>query len=175
MDLPALIVTGLITLIGSGVGTAVVNYWLAERRARRELRRTKLEELFLVVTDWVKEININSLTIHSVMIGRLDYNQANDLIIDHLKDSKSSKNSHANVEMLITLYFPELKADYQTLHESREQINKTTQMHKKAYKEGNNDPRFAAILLDELKKFDSREKAVKDHIARLASDVTKWK
>jgi len=68
-----------------------------------------------------------------------------------------------------------LKADYQALHESREQINKTTQTHKRAYKEGNNDPRFAAILLDELKKFDGRERAIKEHIAHLVTDVTKWK
>jgi hypothetical protein len=175
MDFATLAVTGLVTLIGSGFGTAFVNYWLTERRARRELRRTKLEELFLVVTDWVKAININSLAIHSVMIGDMDYNQANDLIIDHLKDSKSSKDSFANVEMLIALYFPELKGDYQALHESRKQINKTTQMHKRAYKEGNNDPSFAAILSDELKKFDGREKALKDHIVRLMTDVTKWR
>jgi surfactin synthase thioesterase subunit len=173
MDFATVAVTGLVTLIGSGFGTAIVNYWLTERKARRELRRTKLEELFLMVTDWVKAININSLTIHSAMIGDLDYNQANDLIIDHLKDSKNSKNSFANVEMLIALYFPELKADYQALHESRAQINKTTQMHKRAYKEGNNDPSFAAVLLDELKKLDGREKALKGHIARLISRVTK--
>jgi hypothetical protein len=36
-------------------------------------------------------------------------------------------------------------------------------------------PKFAAIFSAELKKFGFAEKALKDHIARLAAGVTKWK
>jgi len=176
MDLPALIVTGVVTLIGSGVGTAIVNYWLAERRARRELRRAKLEELFLAVTEWVKAMVGRWINIHAVMIGMIDYNQALDQMIK-VGDAgrETGRQGFDKVEMLISLYFPELKASHQALVESREQLNEICTKHKQAYKRGENDPRFATTLSTELRKFDDAENALKDHIARLMADVTKWK
>jgi len=77
--------------------------------------------------------------------------------------------------MLISLYFPELKTSFECLDESRERANKICEVHKQAYKRGENDPKFGKDLLAELPKFNASEKALKDHIARLMADVTKWK
>src|SRR5260221_13458674 len=127
MDLATVIVTGFVTLSGSGLGTAVVNYWLTERKAKRDLRRTKLEELFLAVNAWGNLMGSHSVTIHSVMIGKLEYDQANDLIIDSLK---SAEKTAGRMEMLINLYFKELKHDFEVLHESRRRLNATRMAHK---------------------------------------------
>ena len=67
MDLATLAVTGLVTLIGSGFVTAVVNYWLAERKAKRDLRRTKLEELFLAFARWEKIVSGDSIVFYRLM------------------------------------------------------------------------------------------------------------
>jgi len=171
----SVIVTGLVTLVGSGFGTAIVNYWLTERKARRELRRAKLEELFLAVTNWTKLMWIRWLTLHSVMIGKLDYNQALDQMIEGGKEGgrEAGKEGFDKVEMIISLYFPELKKSYLALDESRERANKICEVHKRAYKRGENDPKFGKDLLAELPKFTDSEKTLKDHIARLMADVTK--
>jgi hypothetical protein len=106
MDVPTVIVTGLVTLVGSGFGTAIVNHYLSEKKAKRDLRRTKLEELFLALAAWTKLINSHSVAIHSVMVEKLSYDKANDLIIDSLKSAEKTADK---IEMLISLHFKELK------------------------------------------------------------------
>jgi hypothetical protein len=170
MDLSTLIVTGLVTLIGSGFGTAVVGHFLAEEKARRELKRTKLEELYLAFSGWEKSVGANSITFHAVMIGKIDYNQALDIVNN---DPEGGRPRFDSVEMLISLYFPELKEDFKGVQKSLDQLNEIRQAHKRAYVAGGNDPKFATIFSAEIGKFGNAEQALKDHIARLASDVTK--
>jgi len=86
MHIPTVVASGVVTLVTSGLGTAVVSYWLTERKAKRDLRRAKLEELFLAVTNWTKLMFIRWLTLLSVMTGKLDYNQALDQMIEGGKE-----------------------------------------------------------------------------------------
>lgn len=74
------------------LGTAVVNYWLTERKAKRDLRRTKLEELFLAFARWEKIVSADSIVFHRVMVGKLDYNQALDIVNE---DKESTDGSHS--------------------------------------------------------------------------------
>jgi hypothetical protein len=172
MHIPTVVASGLVTLVTSGLGTAVVNYWLTERKAKRDLRRTKLEELFLAFSRWEKYLGSQSITFHAVMVEKIDYNQALDLINN---DREGQEPTFDTVEMLISLYFPELKEPFQGVLKSRDRLNGIREIHKRAYERGENDSRFAKEFSSELQKFGDAEKALKDHIAHLAADVTKWK
>jgi hypothetical protein len=172
MDLATLAVTGLVTLIGSGFGTAVVNYWLAERKAKRDLRRTKLEELFLAFAGWEKIVSGDSIVFYRLMCGKIDYTQALDIVNN---DREGKEPTFDTVEMLISLYFHELNSAFQRVLKSLDHLNEIRQMHKRAYERGENDPQFAKEFSGELRKFGDAEKALKGDIAQLAADVTKWK
>jgi hypothetical protein len=68
-----------------------------------------------------------------------------------------------------------LKEPFHGVLKSRDRLSEIRQTHKRAYERGENDPRFAKEFSSELQKFGDAEKALKNHIARLAADVTKWK
>jgi hypothetical protein len=70
---------------------------------------------------------------------------------------------------------PELKEPFHGVLNSRDRLSDIRGRHKRAYTRGENDPSFAKEFSSELQKFDGAEKALKDHIARLAADVTKSK
>jgi len=92
---------------------------------------------------------IRWLTLHSVMIGKLDYNQALDQMIEGGKEAgrEARREGFDKVEMVISLYFPELKTSFEALDESRERANKICTVHKEAYQREENDPRFAKDFL----------------------------
>jgi hypothetical protein len=82
------------------------------------------------------------------MIGKLDYNQALDQMIEGGKEAgrEARREGFDKVEMVISLYFPELKTSFEALDESRERANKICTVHKEAYQREENDPRFAKDL-----------------------------
>ena len=114
-------------------------------------------------------------TIHAVMIGTFDYNQADALMTKDGNDAarQEGRQGFDKVEMLVSLYFPELKTSFQAVDESRDRANKICTQHRQEYQREENDPRFAKDLLAELPKFMASERTFKDHIARLMVDVTK--
>jgi hypothetical protein len=129
MHIPTVVASGLVTLVTSGLGTAVVNYWLTERKAKRDLRRTKLEELFLAFARWEKIVSADSIVFHRVMVGKLDYNQALDIVNE---DKESTEPTFDTIEMLSSLYFPELNSAFQRVLKSLDHLNEIKQMHKLA-------------------------------------------
>ena len=162
MDIPTVIVSGLVTLIGSGIGTAVVNYWLAERRARRELRRTKLEELFLAFTSWSQRVIPVWITQYAKKTGKLPHDAANDHESEDPREAGGQKFDV--VEILISLHFPELRASFQAILQCRQKIGDMLFVHESV-----------TAFPGEMKKFNAAEKLLKDQIAQLAADVTNWK
>jgi hypothetical protein len=91
---------------------------------------TKLEELFLAFAPWEKIVSADSILFQRVMVGKLDYNQALDIVNE---DKESKEPTFDTVEMLIGLYFPELNSAFQRVLKSLDHLNKIRQMHKRAY------------------------------------------
>jgi hypothetical protein len=104
MHLLPLLTPTITAFIGSGVGSAVVTHWLTIKRAREELLRAKLEELFLAVSGYCTQATTSSFPYLSAMQGKITYDRANDLI---LKNADLSARHHEKAQMLVNLYFPE--------------------------------------------------------------------
>jgi hypothetical protein len=89
--------------VGSGVATAAVTHWLTIKRAREELLRTKLEDLFMAVSGYHKQGCNMTLPYLFAMRGEISYDTANDLAT---KDFDRSSRFYEKAQMLVNLYFP---------------------------------------------------------------------
>ena len=101
--LPILLPT-IPAFVGSGVATAAVTHWLTIKRAREELLRAKLEELFLAVSGYGLQVTAMTLPYLSAMRGKFSINDAVDL---SSKNVDQSARYHEKAKMLVNLYFPE--------------------------------------------------------------------
>ena len=107
-------------------------------KKRQELLRDRGEELYEIVDLWTGGIFGHFLTRLSVMHGKLTYNQALDI------DAKSMEKralKFGRIEMLVDVYLPELRADYDTVISLRDAANKIVTSHKFAYERGESDGR----------------------------------
>jgi uncharacterized protein YgbK (DUF1537 family) len=90
--------------VGSGIATAAVTHWLTIKRAREELLRAKLEELFLEVSGYCTQGVQSRRPYLSAMEGKITYNKASEMF---LKDIERFLRHNEYVQMLVNLYFPE--------------------------------------------------------------------
>lgn len=81
--LPILLPT-ITAFVGSGFGSAVVTHWLTIKRAREELLRAKLEELYLAMNGYCTQVAVSTLPYISAMHGKITYDKANDLFSNSL-------------------------------------------------------------------------------------------
>ena len=100
------------------------------------LLREKGEELYELMDKWLIAITCNGLNLSAVMQGKLTYNQYLDLLIE---GNQSNQLNFGRIEMLIDVYFPTVRENYDHLIKRRDQINKIESAHKQAYKSGNTD------------------------------------
>jgi hypothetical protein len=106
MHLLPLLAPTLTAFVGSGIATAITTHWLTIKRAREELLRAKLEELFLAVTGYGLQVSAMTLPYLSAMRGKISINNAMDL---SSKNVDQSVRHHEKAKMLVNLYFPELR------------------------------------------------------------------
>src|SRR5690349_13017563 len=100
------LIVALLTIVMSGVASAVVTHKLNARRQDREILRQKLEQLFLAVRKYGVDLGMHFVNYDYVMVGKLTYDQAND---QHIQASAKNERSFDTATMLIAIYFPELK------------------------------------------------------------------
>jgi hypothetical protein len=106
------------------------------RRRREELLRTRGEELYELIDKWLHGLFGHYLSKAFVMQGKLTYDQALDL---DLKNGKSSSGNFGRIEMLIDVYFPTLRQQYNLVISHREATNKHVIAHKLSYEKGQVD------------------------------------
>ena len=104
MHLLPLVAPTLTAFVGSGIATAITTHWLTIKRAREELLRAKLEELFLAVSGYGLQVSAMTLPYLSAMRGKISINDAMDL---SSKNADQSVRHHEKAKMLVNLYFPE--------------------------------------------------------------------
>jgi hypothetical protein len=89
--------SGLLSLIGGGLGAGIITFALNFWKAERDFRRTKLEDLYLALhkyTETQTEVTV-----------RIQMNQSG--IVEELRENME----HADqIELLINLYFPSLRS-----------------------------------------------------------------
>jgi len=120
MNLPT-IVLGLLTIVGSGVASAVVTSRLNAQKTRQDLLRQKLEELFSSVQNFG----------HSFVLAMISYPDARScLSLEQalkelqleLQQSQHDKQALRKCEMLVALYFPDLGPAYSVWDERQEEV-----------------------------------------------------
>lgn len=132
--------SGLFAILGVLVG-GFASHILSLRRerearrhqldaARQDLLRSRREELYALVAKWSLLISTNNLTFSSVMQGKLDYNDANDLLIKNAKDSPLDFN---RIELLIEAFCPACREAYAKCLGARTLMNQVFTEFKREY------------------------------------------
>ena len=119
-------------LLTSGLISAVVVHYLTNAREERDFRRKKIEELFLALQEWCVAFLAHHITWPRVMMGEMDYNQALDI---HLENPPKSQGKIETVTMLVNLYLPELRPEFEAILKARDDVNTIQGQFRKAYKE----------------------------------------
>ncbi len=153
------ILTSMLMLIGVWLTNNSNNQRLKiqlehERRIRdEELTRDRLEELYVLSNKYLGTLVSHYLPFRMVMKGEITFNQALDMTIENC--SRNDYEPH-RVTMLINMYFPEIKPEFDQLMEIRGKLNSIIDGYKEQYKLGDTDgSRWLEVfqpLLDRLGK-----------------------
>jgi hypothetical protein len=127
------ILLGLLTITMSGVVAAAVTYKLNSSRDEKRFRRQRLEEVFTSFQGFVIDLSKNWIAYTNVMTGKLDYNQALDLVIEQ---DKGTPTHFQKLEMVVTLYWPELMSFMDRLKVLRDKGGDILHAHKQRYLAG---------------------------------------
>ncbi|CRI64091.1 conserved exported hypothetical protein [Thiocapsa sp. KS1] len=142
----------------------------AKEREREELL-TKAEELYQLTDKWLSGFSTNFLHLAPVMRGQYDYNTYLDSIIDY---GKSQESKFVRIEMLIAIYFEDLRKPYEGVLSHREAFGKIVGAHKEAYKQGEiAAERFIEPFTKATLALDSAGEALKHAIAATARTIVK--
>ena len=152
-------------VLASGLMSAVVVYALTARRAERELRRQKLEALYMHTTNYCTTLGIVYLNYVYAMRGKLSLNQVYDMTKDRGTDNERSFD---NVRMLVAIYFPEMQPLLDEVLACRDALSKITREFTEDYKTGHEGTSHIKPLNDALARLSRVEGEFKDAIVKRA-------
>lgn len=132
MTLPQIIIS-LVTIICSGVASAIVTFKLNSSRDERQFMRKKLEEVNLAFMGYCRQLGIYFLDHQAVMEGKITFNDALDLTINNKGDKE---RHHESLAMLLNIYFPHLTLHLDEIAKCREDGNDIISSFKAAYLSG---------------------------------------
>jgi hypothetical protein len=132
-----------------------------DQRSRHEgILRERTEELYVQLQKYSTTLQTMNLPFIHVMEGKLDYNQALDVM---KKEGKFVADFH-RIQMLIGIYFPQLREAFAKLLNLRNEANIIRQAHKAAYLRGESGEPFIELFLGSLA-------AIEDACNKLVSDI----
>jgi hypothetical protein len=143
------IILGLLTIAMSGVIAAVVTYRLNISRDERRFRRQRLEEVFTAFNGFTRQLGVTWLTYTNVMTGKIDYNQALDMVIAQGKDVVHHFDT---LNMIILLYWPELIPHLDRVKAMRDEANDVLHEHKRRYLAGHAQDKISFDAISVLTK-----------------------
>lgn len=166
------IIIALLTILGSGVVTAVVTHRLATSRQEREFKRKKLEELYLALQGFCTIFGAWSILWPAVMKGEMEFNQALDIQLE----SKAGKDARylETATMLINIYFPSLRDGLAALLKRRDEANLVFGNFKSLYKESGPTAETAAFMgpfSKAMLNFDAAHQDLNELLFRLAEAI----
>ncbi|MFB9215709.1 hypothetical protein [Vibrio sinaloensis] len=138
------------------------------QRESNQVKRERLEELYVLMSQWVNKFFSNFFKLTLVMEGTIDYNRYLDEIIE---EGKSSPVDFQRMEMILNIYGRELLPAYQDILKCRDQIAEMATAHKVDYKQGKNCKNYVepySLLHAEL---ELRVEKLKTQLAGLASNA----
>jgi hypothetical protein len=133
-----------------------------------ELLREKLEELYLLFKGWSTHVEIVYINHTRGMAGDLDYKAVVDLEIQR---GKEITDNFGRITMLIDLYFPNLRDEYNIVDQARSSANEIMQEYRNNCFDGKYDgKRFVQVFLSRQKIFSETANNFQKLIAQQASD-----
>jgi hypothetical protein len=123
----------------------------------------------VLASAWTTAVLTHGLPYLRVMQGELTYNQALDMTIS---DGQRNAVDFKRLEMLVMIYFPELKEAYSSVLRGRDEAAKILSTHKQLYKRGDADGRhFVQPFLSAQTAFENASESLKAAIASLARSI----
>ena len=173
-------------LVGVVVGAAISIFgvWLTNRSSIKQLRiqldhekdtnedalrREKLEELYVLVDKWLNGIFSLYLKLTLVMRGEIDYDQYHDHVTE---EGKEKTVDFSRLGMIVDIYGHKLQPSYKKIMDAREELNKVSAAHKRAYKSGDiNGEKYLEPYTDALLKLEGLTESLKKEIAVYAKNA----
>ncbi|MGF1887202.1 hypothetical protein L4D13_13795 [Photobacterium profundum] len=135
-------------------------------REHAQVKRERLEELYVLLSQWVNVFYSNFFKLTLVMKGEIEYNQYLDEIIE---DGQSSKVDFQRIEMILNIYGRELLPAYKDVLKCRGKINEISGAHKEDYKQGKFDgEKYLEPYTLVHTELDLRVQKLKKQLAELA-------
>jgi hypothetical protein len=166
MDYRIQIALALFTVLTSGVVSAIVTFKLGDKKSARDFRRSKLEDCFKAFDRFTTLIGINGLTFLMTMNDEIEWDQALDMSLDGKNETDT--DHLPQLEMLVSIYFPELQSRFEGLLKVRDQLGSLRTLAKEAYLSGNGRREVALGYQKALKELDQVEKDFKRELYKLA-------
>ncbi|WP_304546107.1 hypothetical protein [Sulfurimonas microaerophilic] len=135
------------------------------------LIREKLEELYIVSNKYFNTLISHQLPYRMVMEGELTFNQALDLIIEwgEKKDYEPQR-----LTMLINMYFPELKKQYDEILKIRNSLNDIKNAYKEQYKSGDIDgTKWLELFQPKLELLAEKTTEFEEKLTHLKINISK--
>ena len=170
-------------LIGASV--AITAVWLTNRanskvaaaaRAHeltvraQDLSRSRGEELYTLLQQWLNRLYGNYLVKQSVMSGKITYNDALDI---ELKERDRTDGAHVRIEMLIDVYFPGLRPHYVQVIQVREEANDIVYKHKVEYSSGRTDgSAYMEPFHRKIKELSSTAQGLTEALLKILRDAS---
>ena len=162
------IILGASTIVFSGVFSGVVSgyvtYRLNRSKERSEFLRGKLETLFIAVQQFHLAMAESMFYWIDVTQGKLTYNEAYD---KHVTLIDTAPDQYGTIEMLISLYFPELLLPFRTCKDAADQSNIVHGNLKRMADAGKDPSSLFDPYFKSLKEFDAGCKTLKAAIIKL--------
>ncbi|MCC3305538.1 hypothetical protein [Sneathiella sp. HT1-7] len=155
---------GFFTLAGTYMSTRASlraisqQFDLKSEAEHLSLLRSRGEELFETTAIWANNLFSHNISLIKVMNNEISYNDHLDLSIN---SSTSDNRGLMRIEMLIDVYFPNIREEYEAILDAREHLNNITFKHKVAYKNGEDGIRFLKLFQDALKNVEQEAEKLK--------------
>jgi hypothetical protein len=162
-----LIVSGLVTIVGSGFGTAIVNYWLGQRRAKREFMRSKLEELHQTVRSYGDIHRAAFVKYSAALRGEISFQIAID-DYEKVGGQRGDTAIRSRIELLISFYFNALTPGMKKFNDARRKMMQIFREAEDARTKGQDTSAYAPPFWEAIEVLASEEGSLCTNIARLA-------
>jgi hypothetical protein len=155
----------------AGAAAALIGVWLTNvgndnrahlqakterEKERRNILRERGDELYQHAYRWAAQLRSDTLIWHGAMVGQYGVNEALDMEIAEFNDRKFD---YGRIEMLVDVYFPEARAQLDSLLQHRDERSRYINAFKRSYKAGDLDGRtFAKQLMDSVAAFEGEFK-----------------
>ena len=160
----------VLVILGAIVGfiVSIMKDFLLENKKKKlkqeEIRRDKLEELYIIVGNWSTALLGNSLTFLAVLNARIEYPKYSELTAN----MTTSKYDFNRLEMILNIYAINLKPLYKEVLEARSKINTIQGKYINQYRHGDsNGKHFVNEYTDAQNNFENLTKLLKQEIANL--------